>query len=350
MTFEYLMESVLSRVDDELDKRQGSIIYDAVAPCCKEIEMIYKALDNVINQAFADTADREYLIKRAKERGLQPRDATHALIMAEMDIEVEIGARFNLETVNYSVESLLSIDNGRYIYRLKCETAGEEGNQTGALSPIENISGLGYSVATEILSYGQDIEDTESFRQRYFESLDTYAFGGNIADYKKKGMEIDGVGGIRVCTATELNRGGEVELIIQGADFGVPSEDLISRVQEVFDPKSGSGLGLAPIGHSVTVKGVKSESVHIAAAVYYKNGYSSANIFNKAKSLIQEYFDGLNSQWAERDYITVQRANVWYILSNIEGIDEVAEVYINGNKRNQDFDSDVIVEVGEIIV
>ena len=32
MTFEYIMERMLSRVDSTLDKREGSVIYTALAP------------------------------------------------------------------------------------------------------------------------------------------------------------------------------------------------------------------------------------------------------------------------------------------------------------------------------
>ena len=40
-TFEYLMESMLSRVPDSLDKREGSIIYDALAPAAAELAQMY---------------------------------------------------------------------------------------------------------------------------------------------------------------------------------------------------------------------------------------------------------------------------------------------------------------------
>ena len=33
-TYKYLMSQALSFVDDSLDKREGSIIYDALAPFC----------------------------------------------------------------------------------------------------------------------------------------------------------------------------------------------------------------------------------------------------------------------------------------------------------------------------
>ena len=35
-TFDYLMNDALSRVNENIDTREGSIIYDALAPACYE--------------------------------------------------------------------------------------------------------------------------------------------------------------------------------------------------------------------------------------------------------------------------------------------------------------------------
>ena len=45
---------------------------------------------------------------------------------------------------------------------------------------------------------GEDEEDTEVFRQRYMDSLNAQAFGGNRADYLEKVNAIPGVGGVKV--------------------------------------------------------------------------------------------------------------------------------------------------------
>ena len=80
MTFDVIMDRMLDRIDDEYDKREGSIIYDALAPAAYELAQMYIEFDAILNEAFADTASREYLIRRAAERGLTPTEATHAVL------------------------------------------------------------------------------------------------------------------------------------------------------------------------------------------------------------------------------------------------------------------------------
>ena len=42
-TYESILKRMLARVDDTMDKRVGSIIYDALAPCAAELAEEYKA-------------------------------------------------------------------------------------------------------------------------------------------------------------------------------------------------------------------------------------------------------------------------------------------------------------------
>ena len=75
MTYEYILERMLNRVPKDIDRREGSIIYDALAPAAAELCQMYIDLDVVLDETFADTASREYLIKRAAERGITPYPA-----------------------------------------------------------------------------------------------------------------------------------------------------------------------------------------------------------------------------------------------------------------------------------
>lgn len=61
-TYEAILQEKLARVASSLDKREGSIIFDALAPNSLESAMIYVALDTVLNETFADTASRDYLM------------------------------------------------------------------------------------------------------------------------------------------------------------------------------------------------------------------------------------------------------------------------------------------------
>ena len=83
-TFEVILNAMLARVPDTIDKRQGSIVYNALAPAAVELQNMYINLDVILNETFADTASREYLIKRAEERGITPYPATHCIVKAEI--------------------------------------------------------------------------------------------------------------------------------------------------------------------------------------------------------------------------------------------------------------------------
>mgnify|MGYP007055113316 CR=1 FL=1 len=62
--FDTLMERMLENVSDELDKREGSVIYDAIAPAALELANMYVALDVVMDEVFADTASYYYQLFR----------------------------------------------------------------------------------------------------------------------------------------------------------------------------------------------------------------------------------------------------------------------------------------------
>ena len=96
----------------------------------------------------------------------------------------------------------MSAEKGNGKYEITCETAGEVGNDYGAtVIPIEYVDGLETCTITALLIPGEDEEDTEVFRQRYFDSLNAQAFGGNQIDYTEKVNAIPGVGGVKVYRA-----------------------------------------------------------------------------------------------------------------------------------------------------
>ena len=119
ITFKTVMDRMLNRIDDSYDKRESSPIYAALAPAALEIVNIYAALDDMLDETYADTASREYLIRIAASRGLTPRPATKSMVLAEFTpetIEIEDGAEFTSEESIYKI--VKKIENG--IYELEC--------------------------------------------------------------------------------------------------------------------------------------------------------------------------------------------------------------------------------------
>lgn len=348
ITFDSLMERMLARVPSTMDKREGSVIWDAIAPVAVELTNYYIALQTVLNETFPDTASLYYLIKRAAERGIEQTKASAAVLQGEftpVNLEVPIGSRFSCNTLNYVVTEKISSG----VYKMTCETVGTEGNEHfGTLIPIEYIAGLESANLTGLLIPAEDDEDVESLRERYFESMTSQAYGGNIADYKEKTMSIQGVGGVKVTPV--WNGGGTVKLTIINSEYQVPSTVLIDLVQTTIDPvtNSGEGLGLAPIGHSVTVVGVRQRTVEITTNITYQEGWDWESSKSYILNAIDQYFCELSEKWDESDNLTVRISQLESRILDCAGVLDIADTTLNGSASNLSLTADEIPVRGTV--
>ena len=344
-TFEKILKRMMDRIPLNIDKREGSVIYDALAPAAAELHLMYIEADVILNETFADTAHREYLIKRALERGLKPYPASKAILKGEFNCEIPIGSRFSLKTLNYVVIEKLS----DFVYKLECESSGREGNRVfGTLIPIEYIDGLTKAELTELLIPGEDEEDTEDFRQRYLNSLNAQAYGGNIADYKEKTKSISGVGGVKVYPVWK--GGGTVRVSITDSEYNEPTETLIDKVQTILDPipNNGLGLGIAPIGHVVTVTKAETESINITFHITYKDGYLWEDIRSYVENEVDSYLLDLRKKWEDNDNICIKVILLEAAIIQIEGVEDVQDTEINGVNGNYILEKDKIPIRGKI--
>jgi uncharacterized phage protein gp47/JayE len=345
-TFEVILQRLFDRVPNTIDKREGSIIYNALAPAAVELQNSYIELDHILNESFADTQSRKFLIKRCAERGITPNPATKAILKGEFNIDIPINSRFSLSNLNYIAIEKISLG----VFKMECETAGETGNQNlGILIPIEYIDGLTSATLTELLIPGENEEETEDLRQRYFDNFEPQAFGGNIADYKQKVNQLQGVGGVKVYRA--WNGGGTVKLVIINSEFEKPSSQFINDIQTAIDPigNQGEGLGIAPIGHIVTVEAITEETIDITTTIVYQTGYEWADIQTYVESIIDEYFAELNETWENQSSLVVRISQIESRLLNVTGILDISETTINNVEANFILGGNSIAVRGEVI-
>lgn len=399
MTYEALLKRALSRVPTGIDKREGSMVMNGVAPSMAEIAQLYIGLDFVFTATYLATAPREYLIKRAADRNMAPYPASAAVFRAEFNIEVPEGTRFSCDDLNFVVNGLIDEDEpGDWIaHRVTCETPGAAANSySGTLIPIEYVDGLTHAELIGVLIPGDDVEDTEVFRQRVLDSFHSLAFGGNQADYVEKVMAMDGVKAVKVhpvwnddidpaslipdetvqewytetiealsgaaadwLTAVytaainkKLTVGGAVKLVLMASNNAAPSTTLIDTVQTAVDPtqNAGEGLGLAPIGHVVNVTGVTPVSVNITLNLTYASGWNWEAVQSYVEAVIDDYFEELASTWASSDYLTVRISQIESrILSGCAAmITDIGGTQINGEEANLVLDADSIPVRGEL--
>ena len=350
-TYEDLLAQKLANVPEQ-DRRQTSMIYQATAANTLETTQMLFTLQNYENLMFADTAPRELLIRRAAERGLKPYPSTYAIRQAEFNIDVPLYSRFSLNELNYVITEKIS--DG--IFKAQCETAGEVGNyEAGTLIPIEYIPNLTTAQLTDVLIPGEDEEDTESFRKRYFDSFESISFGGNRADYKQRVKALPGVGGVRVYRAK--HGPGTVGLTVINSIYEKPTQELIDTLQDLIDPldNQGEGLGLAPIDHIVTVSAVNEEVVNINTNVTLMSGWTFNDIESSIQNVVDSYFKELAETWANSNAkqeddtgLVVRISQLETRILGVEGVLDIANTQLNGVASNFQLDKEAIPKRGVI--
>lgn len=349
---------------------------------------------NSIKNSYGDTAAREFLILLAKDRGLSPEPATKAILQGEFtptNIDVT-GKRFNIGEINYVVTEQITPGT----YKVQCETEGVVGNQyLGDMIPMEYIDGLQTASLTSVLIPGEDEEDTEVFRQRYFDSFNEQSFGGNHADYMAKVKGIEGVGSCKVkrvwngdirpadmivstvvknwyesiistvpaavkpwLTAVynaakdkKLTVGGTVHVVITDSDdYGEASSTLVQYVQHTLDPEetAGEGYGLAPIGHVVSVASASPVSIEVKTTVTFEEGHNWSNTKAAIAEAVDAYFLELRKNWSETSQTIVRVSQIENRILGVDGVVDVTGTKLNGTASNMTLTEFCIPKLGGV--
>ena len=354
-TYEYLMELALSFVPDDRDKRQGSVIYDALAPFCQVLAAGAIQLRQFYTQTYAVTATGEDLDNRVAEQGITRFAATHAvrkITVADEDgnpVVLPLGARFSTVSstspVNYTITAQY-VEDGVAVpgsYEATCEELGVVGNEySGNLINITFVQGLASATMTSILVPARNQETDDELRERYFDTLNQKAFGGNIADYREKVMELDGVGAVQIYPV--WNGGGTVKLSIVDPIYGPCSPEFIASVQNEIDPENaageqGSGLGIAPIGHKVTVVTPDEVTINVTANVVLGTNYTKGQVETPIKEALASYIQSLRQSWADATDLNEYSCDVFVsrisaAIVNVPGVSNVTGVTLNGQAQD----------------
>ena len=347
-TYEEILQRCLDRIPNTIDKRQGSIIYDAIAPCCVELAQMYIELSGIYDQVFIDTAVGEALDKLVEQNGVKRKDATYALRKGEFNMVVPVDNRFSDGENTYIViENIVGTNNSI----LRCEQAGVVGNSYyGSLTPITYLQGLTRAELTDIIDMGDDIESDEDLRERYMESVAAPQFGGNVSDYQNKVKSLTGVGGCKVVPI--WNGGGTVKLIITNSQGGVPTSSLVNDVQEAVDPNQDQqGLGIAPIGHIVTVEGAVARNITVSATFTLESGVDPTDIQDSVNNIVDNYFKSLSTNWDKEDNLIARISQLETRLLGVAGVLDITNTKMNNSTSNLSLESNEIpVREGDVVI
>ena len=78
-TLNNIMIDLKSTVNSDISTDEGTLIDHSFRGAAAEFEQAYIELGVIDQNSYAKTADREHLILRAAERGMEPYPATNAI-------------------------------------------------------------------------------------------------------------------------------------------------------------------------------------------------------------------------------------------------------------------------------
>lgn len=281
-----LLQTALNAARDDVDKREGSIIYDALAPLAFLAAKLFGVLKSIAQNSDIQTAAGDFLDWTASQFGIYRNAATNALREAQalpVGVDIETGALFQTKDgLNLTWRVTDKLENGVIV--LQCETAGAAGGADyGALTPTENVTGLQSVNFTNTRSAGADAESNQNFRIRFWRELQRQSYGGNFADYQawifsEFATQPNGAL-IKAASIFPAWRGGGTIKIVpfvdgDGEALAAPSTGTLEALKAYLDPEpdDGKGAGVAPVGHQVTIEAPEFLDWEITAKVTPKTG------------------------------------------------------------------------------
>lgn len=208
---------------------------------------------------------------------------------------------------------------------------------------------------------GDDEEDDESLRQRAIDALTEQPFGGNVADYKRVVLAIDGVGGLQVYP--HWQGGGTVKLSVMGADWMPASAQLVETVQNTVDPPpdQGLGYGTAPIGATVTVTAPETVTVNISASLSAGPGRTAEQLTGPIREAVDAYLLSIRQAWDKPDASGLTRYSSWVYAARVTaailtvpGVVNVTGLTLNGGSGDLRLTEDGLLQqvpvLGEVQV
>lgn len=345
--YDYWLNLMLDNVPNDIDKREGSIIYDAVAPAAMVSAQQSLSLANIIRETYIKTAQGEFLDYRAVEHGTSRYAATNAEVKARFNdddgnpVNVEVGDRFASiaeSPIFYTV--IKANDDGTA--EMQAEESGTIANSyLGQVLPVTPNDNLAWAEITEVTIPARDEENDDHLRARLLNSNSWVAYGGNVADYLDMTSKISDVGATQVYPTWDGP--GTVKLVILNNDLMPASQTLIKKVKEEIDPEESTtqGYGLAPIDHRVTVVAPETFTVDIAMNVTIVDSMNIESIRANIKTSLEEFFKSLRRDWSTinatvgRGYsMTIYRSKILSRVMMLKGVANATMPRLNGKDED----------------
>lgn len=329
-TYENLLNGMLERVPDDIDKREGSIVFDALGPTAYSQAELYFLMNNYLDLVLPDKSVGEFQDRFLVAFNLFRKPAVKAVRKVETTGPIELESRWELEDTTYKITERVSETE----YRAECEQEGSIGNMYfGKLVPISYVVGVEV-ILSDIMLEGANEESDEALKERFFIKVRKPSTSGNIYDYYNWAMACKGVGAAKIFP---LAYGpGTVKVVVADEDKTAATPALLKEVKDYIEE-------MRPIGATVTVASAEELPVNVMGRIKLKNGLN----LGEAQTAFRKAFDDfLRDNAFDINYVGYAR--VGNILLETAGVEDYADLTINGLGHNIELTDEQIAVIGTV--
>lgn len=340
-----IKDEILNSYNLDLAKNEGSFLNDIASSTAITHASLYSILDKLLNIAFITDTYEDNLDKRVKEYGVERKKGSlargYVQVLGKEGTTLvdgmQIGANGLIYEYSQAGDTPVRLEEadgeGSALIYISAVLPGSKYNmpKNTYFNPIENIEGISTIYNSEDIVGGVDEETDEELKERFFYLQAHKGTSGNVDDYIKWALEVEGVKNVKVIPL--WNGNGTVKVIVMTKDNRNVSEDIVNATKDYIGIKK-------PIGANVTVVTPNVLDINISATVEAKENFTIEQIESDLKHIVDNY---LVNSISEITYTKIAG-----LLSSVEGVVDYSNLTVNGSNKNIKLISDQVGSVGSI--
>lgn len=332
-----LYETMRGIIPTDIDTSQGSHTWNFLRPTALVVsEVCEDILPRVVMLIFPSTAYGEYLDAHATTRGMTRRAATAAsgelTITGAANTVIPAGSVFSTASANdddpsvsYETTAEATIpSSGSVTVDVQCTQTGAIGNtsENTVILVSSRITGITSVINPDAITGGTDVETDASLQARIEEYDQTQgdSYTGNVSDYRRWAMSVDGVGSATIIPANDDT--GLVTIILTDANGDPATEQLCEAVYDYIMSPDDPSTRMAPVNANLEVNPPTTIAIMISATVELEEDATIESIKTAFRTALTAYMPEAESDGE------IKYTRIAAILSSTEGVNDFKNLLI----------------------
>ncbi len=342
VTQESIKQEILDAYEGTLDTREGSFVDLLISPLAWELYKAYMDLQAVPSMIYPDETSGLYLDADGARLGIYRRAGTQAEATVTLNgtdgLTVPAGTAFLTEDGReYRLAEDVTLTGGTARGTLRALEEGAAYNTpAGTILRLSSaLPGLTGFQAGEAAG-GTDVESNQSLYDRINYYRQHPSSSGNVSDYYTWALSVEGVGSAYVIPLRDGP--GTVAVLLSGPDGGTVDEGVVSAVKAYIETQR-------PVGATVSVESCTEQEIAVSAQIKKS---ADADLEAIKSALTEALSDYLTSVGISGGTLSYNRAA--YILLSIPGVEDFAELTLDGGTEPVPLAPGVSAKLGEVTV